>query len=62
MESNIEKAIREIQEEYDVMIKLLEEDKDSILVVIVYRDKHNMFARLPKDKQAIAKEVRKYWE
>ncbi|WP_407453546.1 hypothetical protein [Methanobrevibacter sp.] len=58
----IESTIKEIQEKYDVMIKLLEEDKDSILVVIVYRDKHNMFARLPKDKQAIEQEVRKYWE
>ena len=62
MESNIIKTLQEVQQEYDVYIKLLEEDKDSILVIIVYPDRHNMFARLPKDKRAIEKEVRKYWE
>ena len=54
--------IKEVENKYDVMIKLLEEEKDSILVVIVFRDKHNMFARLPKEKKAIEEAVRKYWE
>ena len=54
--------IKEVENKYDVMIKLLEEEKDSILVVIVFRDKHNMFARLPKEQKAIEEAVRKYWE
>ena len=58
----MQKVIKEIQEKYDVYIKLLEEDKDSILVIIVYRDKFNKFARLPKDEEEIEREVRKYWE
>ena len=58
----MDKILREIEREYDVMIKLLEEDKDSVLVIIVYRDKFNKFARLPKDKREIEREVRKYWE
>ena len=60
--SNTEKILKEVQEEYEVYIKLLEEEKDSILVVMVYPDRHNVFARLPKDKREIVKEVRKYWE
>lgn len=60
--SNIETIIKEVQEEYEVYIKLLEEEKDSILVVMVYPDKMNKFARLPKDKREIVNEVRKYWE
>lgn len=55
-------VLKEVGMKYDVHIKPLEEDKDSILVVIVYRDKFNKFARLPKDRKAIEQEVRKYWE
>lgn len=58
----MQEVIKEVEQKYDVYIKLLEEEKDSILVVIVFRDRHNMFARLPKDKKAIEEAVRKYWE
>lgn len=58
----MQEIIKEIESKYDVMIKLLEEEKDSILVIIVYRDKTNIFARLPKEQRAIEQEVRKYWE
>ena len=58
----MQEVINKIQEKYDVYIKVLEQEKDSILVIILYRDNFKKFARLPMDRLAIEQEVRKYWE